>query len=62
MAVQCCVLLCLTSVSSSFSWTAKEVAKLSGQGCLYVQTLADLRLPLATADEVDLTGNDADKV
>lgn len=54
--------LSVPSVSSSFSLTAKEVAKLSGQGCLYVQALADLRLPLATSDEVDLTGNDTDKV
>ena len=54
--------LSVPSVSSSFSWTAKEVAKLSGQGCLYVQALADLLLPLATSNEVDLTGNDTDKV
>ena len=54
--------LSVSSVSSSFSWMAKEVAKLSGQGCLYVQTLADLWLPLAKADEVDPTGYDTDKV
>ena len=52
------------SVSSSFTWTAKEVAKLSGQGCLYVQALAELQYPNVdcSSDEVDLTGNDMDKV
>ena len=34
--------LTMPAVSSSFTWTAKEVAKLSGQGCLYIQAEAEL--------------------
>ena len=30
------------TASSSFTWTEKEVAKLSGEGCLYIQAQADL--------------------
>ena len=28
----------IPAVSALFTWTAKEVVKLSGQGCLYIQT------------------------
>lgn len=30
------------AVSASFTWTAKEVSKLSGQGCLYIEAQAKL--------------------
>lgn len=30
------------SLSSSFSWTAKEVIRLAGQGCLYIKAESDL--------------------
>ena len=30
------------SLSSSFTWTAKEVNKLAGQGCLYIKAESDL--------------------
>jgi hypothetical protein len=30
------------SVSASFSWTAKEVVRLAGQGCLYIRAESDL--------------------
>ena len=32
------------SVSSSFSWAAKEVVHLAGQGCLYVRAESDLEI------------------
>ena len=32
------------SLSSSFSWTAKEVVRLAGQGCLYVRAEGDLQV------------------
>ena len=30
-------------VSALFTWTAKKVAKLSGQGCLYIEAQAELK-------------------
>lgn len=34
--------LTIPSLSASFSWTAKEVVRLAGQGCLYVKAESDL--------------------
>lgn len=31
------------ATSSRFTWSGKEVAKMSGQGCLYIQALKDLQ-------------------
>ena len=38
------------SISSSFSWTAKEVVRLAGQGCLYVRAESDLEIVLPKAE------------
>ena len=38
------------SLSTSFTWTAKEVVRLAGQGCLYVKTLCDLLIAKPEAE------------
>ena len=46
-------------LSASFTWTPKEVAKLAGQGCLYIQAQAALNEHCCDSDEeIDLTQNE----
>lgn len=34
--------LTIPSISSSFVWTAKEMVRMAGQGCLYIKAEAEL--------------------
>ena len=59
--------LTVPTASSSFTWTAKEVAKLSGQGCLYIQAQADLaklqcEYNSDSDNEIDLTKEEEQEV
>ena len=54
--------LTVPAMSASFTWTAKEVAKLAGQGCLYVEAQAELANcdDNCTSDtDIDLTKGEA---
>ena len=58
--------LTVPAVSASFTWTPKEVAKLSGQGCLYIEAQAELKVnrnlkeDAIGDDEIDLTKGEAE--
>lgn len=39
--------LSVPATSSRFTWSGKEIVKMSGQGCIYIQALKDLLPPAA---------------
>lgn len=39
--------LSVPSTSSRFTWSGKEIVRMSGQGCIYIQALKDLDPPTA---------------
>ena len=52
-------------VSALFTWTAKEVAKLSGQGCLYIEAEAELMKTdsdSGSEKEIDLTEGEVNEL
>ena len=40
------------SLSASFTWTAREVVKLAGQGCLYIKAETDMYFVKSEPQEV----------